>query len=605
MTRVGKTTSGDRPLLTTCRGMFEICPRREYEPGACLKDSLSLLLLLVLSAFPGFSGAAEITVHADRNPAVLQESLQLVFEATGAVDDDPDFSPLEEDFEILSTSASTSMRIANTRITRTKEWRLTLLPQKTGDLVIPAISFGKDKSPQASLTVVQAGTGAPGRVSPDIFIEAEAAPASAYVQAEVIYRIKLYRAVATSNETLSEPAAVQGSAIIEPLDADRSYNTLVEGRRYGVFERSYAIYPQVSGKLLIPPVRFQGQLSGTSPFSLDPFGSGARTVVRQSEEVELQVGPVPAAYPGGHWLPAVDVKITEEWSKNPLELLPNEPVSRTLTLTAQGLTASQLPELQELLPDGFRQYPDQPELENGKTAGGITGVRQQQNAIIPARPGEYTLPEISLPWWNTETQALEYAVLPERRVQVTTAAPEAGIDLPLLPAPDMDAQVREQAAPEAGETPAAAPDTAPGISIWQWLTCVLALAWLATLAYILKDRRRAQAGRPPARDENVRDARNALERACRDDDPERAKTALLQWAGIRPQGSPVSSLGHLEKQAGDALAAEIRNLSRRLYSRAVEPWRGAPLWQAFLEEEKSAAGETAPERGRLEPLYRL
>ena len=593
MTRTGETTSGDR---------FQICPRREYEPGACLKDRLFVLLLLVLPAFPGFSGAAEITVHADRNPAVLQESLQLVFEATGAVDDDPDFSPLEEDFEILSTSASTSMRIANTRITRTKEWRLTLLPQKTGDLVIPAISFGKDKSPQASLTVVQAGTGAPGRVSPDIFMEVEAAPAPAYVQAEVVYRIKLYRAVATSNETLSEPAPVQGSAIIEPLDADRSYDTLVEGRRYGVFERSYALYPQVSGKLLIPPVRFQGQLSGTSPFSLDPFGSGARTVVRQSEEVELQVGPVPAAYPGGHWLPAVGVKITEQWSKNPLELLPNEPVTRTLALTAQGLTASQLPELPELLPDGFRQYPDQPELENGKTAEGITGVRQQKSAIIPARPGDYTLPEISLPWWNTETQTLEYAVLPERRVRVTAAAPEAGIDLPLLPAPEVDAQVREQAGPEA---PAAATEAAPGISTWQWLTCILGLAWLATLAYILKDRRRAQAERLPAQDENVRNARKALERACRDDDPEQAKTALLKWAKVRPQGPPASSLGHLEKQAGDALAAEIRNLSRRLYARSAEPWRGAPLWQAFLEEEKSAAAATTPERGKLEPLYRL
>ncbi len=590
------------------------------------KNSLFFIPLLVLSVYPGFSRAADITVHTDRNPAVLQESFQLIFEAVGGVDDDPDFSPLEKDFQVLSTSASASMNIVNTKITRTRQWRLTLMPVNAGNLVIPAISFGRDKSPPASLTVIQAGTGAPGRDAPDIFIDVEASPGSAYVQAEVIYNVKLYRAVATSNETLSEPDLGQGSAIIELLDADRSYDTFVEGRRYAVFERSYAIYPQVSGKLSIGPVRFQGQLSAASPFSLDPFGAGGRTIVRQSEAVELQVEPIPAAYPPGHWLPAVDVEITGKWSKNPLELLPNEPVTRTLTLTARGLTASQLPEMQELLPDGFRHYPDQPELENRKSAEGITGVRQQKNAIIPARPGEYTLPEISLPWWNTETQALEYAVLPERRVQVTAAAPDAAIDTPLFPAPDMDAQVREQAAPEEGET-AAVTDASPGISIWQWLTCILAVAWLATLAYILKSRRqtrpesavgdglksvpwlknrwRTRAEGPPAQNENLKQARKALERACRDDDPERAKTALLQWAGVRPQGSPASSLGDLEKQVNDKLAAEIRNLSQRLYARTTEPWRGAPLWQAFLEEEKSAAAESTPERGKLEPLFRL
>ena len=567
--------------------------------------NILLAIATVLALFPGFSAAAEITVHTDRNPAVLQESFQLIFEATGGVDDDPDFSPLEKDFQVLSTSTSASMNIVNTQITRTKQWRLTLMPLNAGNLVIPAISFGRDKSPQTPLTVIQAGTGAPGRDSPDIFIDVEAVPLSAYVQSEVVYTVKLYRAVATSNETLSEPDVSQGRAIIELLDADRSYDTFVEGRRYAVFERSYAIYPQASGKLLIGPTRFQGQLPAASPFSLDPFGPGGRTVVRQSEAVELQVEPVPAAYRGGRWLPAKDLKLTEKWSRNPLDLLPNEPVTRTLTLTARGLTASQLPEMQELLPDGFRQYPDQPELENRKTGEGITGERRQKNAIIPARPGEYTLPEISLPWWNTETQTVEYAVLPERQVQVAAAAPDVAIDAPVLPAPGIDMPVQEQAAPETGETSAAPTDASTGISIWQWLTCLLAVAWLATLAYILKNRRGAQAESSSPHVENVRQTRKALERACRDNDPERAKTALLQWAGVRPQGPPASSLGDLEKQVNEKLAAEIRNLSRRLYSRTAEPWRGEPLWQAFLQEEKSVPSETTSEHGKLEPLYRL
>ena len=567
--------------------------------------NLLLAVAAVLALFPGFAGAATITVKTDRNPVVLQESFQLLFEAAGSVDDDPDFSPLEKDFQVLSTSTNTSMSIVNTKITRTKQWQLTVLPLNAGNLIIPAISFGKDSSPQTLLTVKQAVTGSAEQATRDIFIDVEVAPESAYVQAELIYTVKLYRAVATSNETLSEPELSQGSAIIEPLDADRSYDIFIEGRRYAVFERRYGIYPQVSGTLLIKPVRFQAQVSATSPFSLDPFGARAKTLVRQSEPVVLEIKPVPGAYQSGHWLPATDVKITEKWSKNPLELLPNEPVTRTVTLTAQGLTASQLPEMQEQLPADFKQYPDIPVLENQQTANGTTGVRQQKNAIIPARAGEYTLAEISLPWWNTKTQTMEYAVLPERRVQVTTVVPEAAIGTPDLPAFGMDTEGLVQTVPEVTETAAVEDTASPGASIWQWLTCILAVTWVITLIYILKNRRGARAETSQAYTGDVNEAVKALKRACQDNDPQRAKTALLRWAMERPIGAPVSSLGDLEKHSSEELAAEIRNLSRQLYSRTPDPWRGEPLWQAFLQESKTAGNETSRARGNLEPLFRL
>ena len=562
-----------------------------------------LALVAVLALMPVFAGAATITVKTDRNPVVLQESFQLVFEAAGDVNGDPDFSPLGKDFQVLSTSTSTSMSIVNTKITRTKQWQLTVLPLNAGNLVIPSISFGKDKSPQTLLTVRQGVTGAAGQALQDIFLEVEVAPESAYVQAELIYTVKLYRAIATSNETLSEPEPGQGNAIIELLEADRSYDDFIQGRRYAVFERSYGIYPQVSGTLSIKPIRFQAQVSTSSAFSLDPFGARARTVVRQSEPVQLAIKPVPGDYQGGHWLPATDVKITEKWSKNLLELLPDEPVTRTVTLTAQGLTASQLPEILEQLPADFKQYPDIPLLENRRSADGITGVRQQKSAIIPARAGSYILPEISLSWWNTGTQTMETAVLPERRVQVAALEAEAVIEVPDLP--DLDTSAPGQTVPDAAQT-ATAEDTAPpGVSLWQWLTCILALTWITTLVYILKNRRRPRPVTPATHTGDISEALKALKRACQDNDPQRAKAALLRWARARASAAPVTSLGDLEQHSSGELAAEIRDLSRRLYSRATDPWRGEPLWQAFLQERKTAATETDADRGKLEPLFRL
>ena len=34
-------------------------------------------------------------------------------------------------------------------------------------------------------------------------------------------------------------------------------------------------------------------------------------------------------------------------------------------------------------------------------------TRQEKVAIIPNRPGEYVLPEMKIPWWNTSTDKLE------------------------------------------------------------------------------------------------------------------------------------------------------------------------------------------------------
>ena len=517
----------------------------------------------------------------------------------------PIFPHWKRTSQVLSTSTSTSMSIVNTKITRTKQWQLTVLPLNAGNLVIPAISFGKDNSPQTLLAVMQGVTGSAGQASQDIFLDVEVAPESAYVQAELIYIVKLYRAIATSNETLSEPELGQGNAIIELLDADRSYDDFIQGRRYAVFERSYGIYPQVSGTLSIKPVRFQAQVSTSSAFSLDPFGASTRTVVRQSEPVRLEIKPIPGDYQGGHWLPATDVKITGKWSINPLELLPNEPVTRTVTLTAQGLTASQLPEMQEQLPADFKQYPDIPLLENRRTADGITGVRQQKKAIIPARAGSYILPEISLTWWNTETQTMENAVLPERRVQVAAVEPEAAIEAPDLPALDLDTADTGQTVPDAAQTATVEDTPPPRVSLWQWLTCILAVAWVITLIYILKNRRSPRHVTAQTHTGDINEGLKALKRACQDNDPQRAKTALLRWAGARPTGTPVTSLGDLEQHSSEKLAAEIRNLSRRLYSRATDPWRGEPLWQAFLQERKIAGNETSPARGNLEPLFRL
>ncbi|MCY4363684.1 MAG: hypothetical protein OXE42_16150, partial [Gammaproteobacteria bacterium] len=185
------------------------------------------------------------------------------------------------------------------------------------------------------------------------------------------------------------------------------------------------------------------------------------------------------------------------------------------------------------------------------------------------------------------------------------AGGQAPAGAPDLPAPGSDAGDTARGLPGPVET-AVVEDTAPtGASIWQWLTFILAAAWVITLVYILKQRKAGPPAAGQAGNGRLGEAEKNIKRACRDNDPQQAKTALLEWAGAHPSGLPATSLGDLEKYSSGELAVEIRNLSRVLYSRTTGPWNGEPLWQAFVKESKTSRTDTSGTRGELEPLYKL
>ena len=66
----------------------------------------------------------------------------------------------------------------------------------------------------------------------------------------------------------------------------------------------------------------------------------------------------------------------------------------------------------------LRFYPDQESIEQSELADGLQGQRIQSEALVARSGGNWTLPEIRIPWWNTETDTLQFAVLPARSVSV-------------------------------------------------------------------------------------------------------------------------------------------------------------------------------------------
>ena len=358
----------------------------------------ALLLCLLLCLLPG-RAAAEVTLEVSPQPIIANQSCQLVFKVVGD-GGEPDFAPLEPYFEILGRNRQTSIRWINGRREDSTTWVLNAMPRAPGEVEIPPIAFGKQRSPARRVEIV-ATPAADRPAQADVLLEVDAEPANPYVQQQVIYTIRLLHRVDLSSPRFS-PITASADAIIKPLGDGSQSTRRIDGITYEVLEQRYAVFPQQSGRLVIEPLVLTTQIVNGRRSLFDPFSQSLQTRRVESEAVALDVRPVPADFPAdATWLPARRLRLHEEWEPDTTTAEAGVPLSRTLFLWADGLVSGQLPKLELEAPAGLKVYPDQAQSNEQDTANGFTAVQQQKFAIIAGAPGSQRFAALSLPWWNT------------------------------------------------------------------------------------------------------------------------------------------------------------------------------------------------------------
>ena len=562
-----------------------------------LRTTLLLFSLLLLA----FTAKATITVSVDRDPVVMGESFQLVFHSDENISARPDFSALERVFTILNSSNSRSIKLINGRFSTSQEWALTVMANQPGEIAVPPVAFGNTRSPATKIKVLGRSAAPTSSATEDIFIEVTVDTIEPYVQAQVVYTIKLFQAVATSNSSLSEPEISGGQAVANVLGDDKSYEVGRNGKRYVVNERRYAIFPQNSGQLKIEPILFKGETGSGGFFRYDPFDPTGKTIVKRSQPVMLSVKSIPAAFDGSNWLPASQLSIQEQWSVSPDKLVQGEAVTRTLMINAEGLPASQLPELDDIIPTALKHYPEQPEFEESPSANGLTSIRKQKMALIPAESGAIVLPALSLPWWNVQTQQMELAELPARTLTVLAAAQSlsaAPAESDTQTIPQADGSIKLINSSEINS------HSAPQLLLWRALSIAFLLLWLFTLCLWL--RARVRGAEPHSQLANGRHSGyiKLLKHACKRNNAAEARQALLAWAKQKWPNARLVSTSGLQSRVDPEFRQALDELDKHLYSRQPSDWDGAKFFRLF---QTAGFQETeAPQQpATLEPLYKL
>ena len=491
---------------------------------------------------------AELSATADRRTIAMGETLRLTL--LGDAGEQPaeiDLTPLNRDWEVLSRSSATNARFINgqNQVTRTLE--MELAPLREGTLTIPSLTTGGRRTTPLAIRVNPEPVVAPGDEL--VLFDASVDERSVYVQSEVILTVTLQQAINLDGGEISNFDIPD--AVVENLER-RSFQRRVGNRTWLVTELRYAVYPQKSGSLTIPAIGFTAR-------EVQPGRSllGARLGRRlrmASTPVEIDVKSVPTDFPGEVWLPARALTLEENWSIDPASLNVGDSTTRTLTLTARGLQGSQLPPLSSVqgaidIPE-LRFYPDQESIDQTELAEGLQGQRVQSEALVARSGGTWTLPEIRVPWWNIETDRLEFATLPAKSVVVTSI----------------------QSADQTYD-PTITSNTAPaGTTLPLWLWVVSAAGWLVSLALgtLLWFSRRQTAGQSPAsagvaaKYGSVRQALVDVRKAVEQQDATLLRKAILQWADHH-HDQRFSSLEALARVSTEPLATRLSAVDRSLY----------------------------------------
>ena len=364
--------------------------------------------LLLLCAIPSFA-ATKLQASVDKNPVLAGEFFMLNISVDDNVKgEQPDTSVLLKDFVVGPTSLSTRTNIINGSINKQTTWSVKLMTRTEGQYTIPSFTVSGFSSQPIDLTVTKRAANADN--NNDIFVRTSLSSNSLYVQEAGVYTLKLYLAKELLDGSLSTPS-MEDAQLTQLGKQTESYE-LVDGKRYLVITREYLIQPQKSGPYTIAAPVFQGRVQQNYR-QLEVSAIG--------EDQQIEIKPIPSDYKGA-WLPSELVNLGEEWQPSDDTIEVGTPITRTITLTALGVTKEQLPDIEMPTINGIRSYPDQKENNNAVRNGRVVSQQTASYALLPQTPGTYTLPEIKLPWFNTKINRISFATLPARKITVTPSS---------------------------------------------------------------------------------------------------------------------------------------------------------------------------------------
>ncbi len=549
----------------------------EQRAGSVFKYGYSVMLWLLLSVISTPAWADSFTASVDRRQLAEQETFQLTLTYSPQILlGSPDLSVIQDDFDILSgPRRMNSYQSVNGQSESKTEWTYLLMPKQQGESVVPGFEFKGESTDPIVITVEAVSQAVQQKQDKDVFFDIQISQQdNYYVQGQILYTEKLYYRVNHQDANLTQLEVED--ARIEALQDTKRYVTVINGERVGVYERRFAIFPEKSGTLVIPGQRFQA-LAVSSGFS--QWSNRTSSLSAVSRPIEVDVLPIPDQYPVAPWLPAQKLTLDDVYSDDTDHWTVGTPITRTLRIQTNGLPASQVVLPDTHLPAHLKRYPDQAQYDDHKTDTGIQGVFTQPVAFVPTEAGELVLPELRIPWWNTLTNQLEYATVPEQRLTIYPTPGASNSSLPQNHSNNTGSGTDTSHNDSGNDVSGAARSSHHGESHtgsgpWMLIAALLLVSNFVTGFLLWR-----QSTRTPNQDADTHQqlsenhAWRVLRKACQSGDASAVRQALIQWTNDLQPSEAISTLHGVQRLMsqvlpdadGHILSVQLEQLDKSLF----------------------------------------
>lgn len=422
-------------------------------------------LLLLLALLTGGSWgaraarAADLTVEAtvDRTSVPLDGQLVYTVAVSGGLRSvpDPDLPDLSKDFTVYRGGSSHNFSFVNGQISNTSSISFILVPKHQGVVTIGRALVKANNATYQSqpitvtVTAPQGGGGsagsggggargtgngpAPGEDrrggDREVFITTSVDKREAHIQEQVTLTFRFYQHV-NLLESPNYTAPTTTGFWSEDLPPQRTFNEVINGRRYFVTEVKTALFGTAPGKFTIGPAQLDCVVPAATTFDQnDPFSLFGRPMMDgrrmslKSDPISLTIKSLPPAAPPEFTGAVGGYKVTARLDKSTVPQ--GEPLTLLLDVSGAGNIKSVSDPAWPAMRD-FKVYDSTSSSDVSKEGGVVRGKKSWQQILVPLKAGDLTVAPVRFAYFDPRSDRYEILETSPLNVRVTPAATPAG-----------------------------------------------------------------------------------------------------------------------------------------------------------------------------------
>jgi len=388
---------------------------------------------------------------------------------------------------------------------------------------------------------------------------------------------------------------IPGAICLEMSQFGINFTERIEGETYAVQRKAYVIYPQKAEQYSVPSLTVEivyarpGQPHGKASLN-SPIQTFTARIPEQAEGLD-------------YFVTTPRLQVAEEYDRKFDGLKVGDSIKRSVAMTADDSVGMLLPPLEFSSAEGLAIYPAAPRMEDESNRGVYTGRRIESVTYLMEKEGEYTLPEISIFWFDIQSQTIKTEILPAVNFSVA-ANPDLEQEMLAFLDEEEEELEKESTATQKKQL---------NIKNVVYLILAIGIVFAALSIFIIPFLKRLFAWRRRRKQLQAKSEKAYFKHfraACRSGNPSSIMNSLMAWLNRTYKGYGAATLERFLKEADTSeLTKKSEQLMMRLYNpehsdTSHEEWSSKLFFKSMARARKKLLREEKVKirATRLKPL---